>query len=44
MGSISQTTLNTRVLPTGDMRYVRSDYSEKLTDEEVKYDQLSTRS
>ena len=37
MGSILQTTLNTRALPTGDMRYVRSDYPGKLTDEEVQW-------
>lgn len=37
MGSILQTTLNTRVLPAGDMRYARSDYPKKLTDEEVKW-------
>ena len=37
MGSILQTTLNTRVLPTGDFRYVRSDYPGKLTDEEVHW-------
>lgn len=37
MGSILQTTLNTRALPTGDMRYVRSDYPGKLTDEEVHW-------
>lgn len=35
MGSILQTTLNTRVLPTGNFRYVRSDYPGKLTDDEV---------
>ena len=34
MGSILQTTLNTRVLPTGNFRYVRSDYPGKLTDNE----------
>ena len=37
MGSILQTTLNTRVLPTGNFRYVRSDYPGKLTDEEVRW-------
>ena len=37
MGSILQTTLNTRALPTGDFRYVRSDYPGKLTDEEVRW-------
>ena len=37
MGSILQTTLNTRALPTGNLRYVRSDYPGKLTDEEVRW-------
>ena len=37
MGSILQTTLNTRALPTGDFRYVRSDYPGKLTDDEVRW-------
>jgi protein-tyrosine phosphatase len=37
MGSILQTTLNTRALPTGDLRYVRSDYPGKLTDDEVHW-------
>ena len=37
MGSILQTTLNTRALPTGNLRYVRSDYPGKLTDEEVHW-------
>ena len=37
MGSILQTTLNTRVLPTGNFRYVRSDYPGKLTDDEVRW-------
>ena len=32
MGSILQTTLNTRALPTGNFRFVRSDYPGKLTD------------
>ena len=35
MPSLFQSTLNTRLLPTGDMRFVRSDCPEKLTDEEV---------
>ena len=34
MGSILQTTLNTRALSTGNFRYVRSDYPGKLTDED----------
>ena len=37
MGSILQTTLNTRALPTGDLRYIRSDCPGKLTDDEVKW-------
>lgn len=36
MGSILQTALNTRVLPTGNFRYVRSDYPGKLTDDEAR--------
>ena len=37
MGSILQTTLNTRALPTGDLRYIRSDCPGKLTDDEVRW-------
>lgn len=37
MGSMLRTTLNTRALPTGDLRYVRSDYPDRLTDEEVNW-------
>ena len=37
MGSILQSTLNTRALPTGNLRYIRSDYPGKLTDDEVKW-------
>lgn len=37
MGSILQTTLNTRALPTGDLRYIRSDYPGKLTDDEIQW-------
>lgn len=37
MGSILQTTLNTRALPTGDLRYIRSDYPGNLSDAEVKW-------
>lgn len=37
MGSILHTTLNTRALPTGNFRYVRSDYPGKLTDDEVRW-------
>ena len=37
MGSILETTLNTRALPTGDLRYIRSDCPGKLTDDEVRW-------
>ena len=37
MSSLLYTTLNTRALPTGDMRYIRSDYPGKLSDPEVKW-------
>ena len=37
MGGILQSTLNTRALPTGDLRYIRSDFPGKLTDEEVEW-------
>ena len=37
MPSLLQSTLNTRALPTGDMRFIRSDCPEKLTDEEVEW-------
>ncbi len=37
MGSLFESTVNTRVLPTGDMRYIRSDYPELLTDEDVQW-------
>ena len=37
MGSIFRSTLNTRFLPTGDMRYLRSDYPENLSDNEVEW-------
>ncbi len=37
MGSIFKTTLNTRTLPTGDLRYIRSDYPGKLTDDEIQW-------
>ena len=37
MPSLLQSTLNTRPLPTGDMRFIRSDCPEKLTDEEVAW-------
>ena len=35
MGSLLQSTLNTRALPTGTLRYVRSDFPGNLSDEEV---------
>ena len=37
MPSLLRSTLNTRPLPTGDMRFIRSDFPEKLTDEEVEW-------
>lgn len=37
MSSLLQSTRNTRVLPTGEMRYIRSDVPENLTDEEVEW-------
>ena len=38
MASILKSTLNTRFLPTGNMKkYVRSDYPGKLTDDEVDW-------
>ena len=37
MPSLLQSTLNTRPLPTGDLRFIRSDCPEKLTDEEVEW-------
>lgn len=37
MGSLLQSTRNTRALPTGTMRYIRSDVPEKLTDKEVQW-------
>ena len=37
MGSLLQTTLNTRALPIGNLRYIRSDYPGKLTEDEVKW-------
>lgn len=37
MASLLRSTLNTRALPTGDYRYVRSDCPAKLTDEEVRW-------
>ncbi len=37
MGSLLQSTKNTRVLPTGTMRYIRSDAPENLTDKEIQW-------
>jgi protein-tyrosine phosphatase len=37
MSSLLESTLNTRALPTGDMRYIRSDYPGNLSDAEVKW-------
>ena len=37
MSSLLRSTLNTRVLPTGDLRYIRSDFPGKLSDEEVRW-------
>ena len=37
MPSLLQSTLNTRPLPTGDLRFIRSDCPEKLTDVEVEW-------
>jgi len=37
MGSLLQSTLNTRALPVGNLRYIRSDYPGKLTEDEVQW-------
>lgn len=37
MASLLQSTLNTRSLPLGSLRYIRSDYPGNLTDQEVKW-------
>ena len=37
MCSLLQSTRNTRALPTGDLRYIRSDYPENLTTSEVQW-------
>lgn len=37
MSSILQSTRNTRILPTGEMRYIRSDFPENLSDEEIRW-------
>ena len=37
MGSIFKSTLNTRYLPTGDMRYIRSDFPDNLSDRKMEW-------
>ena len=37
MGSLLQSTLNTRALPVGSLRYIRSDYPGKLTEDEIQW-------
>ena len=37
MSSLLQSTRNTRALPTGSLRFIRSDLPEKLSDEEVQW-------
>lgn len=37
MGSLLQSTLNTRALPTGNLRFIRSDYPGKLSEAEVQW-------
>jgi len=37
MRSLFKTTLNTRVLPTGDLRFIRSDCPEHLSEEEIDW-------
>ena len=37
MSSLLQSTLNTRTLPTGDLRYIRSDFPGYLSDDEVQW-------
>ncbi len=37
MGSLFATTLNTRALPVGSLRYIRSDYPGRLTEHEVQW-------
>lgn len=37
MSSILQSTKNTRSLPTGEMKYIRSDFPENLCDNEIRW-------
>ncbi len=37
MSSILQSTRNTRALPTGEIRYIRSDVPENLSDKEIRW-------
>ena len=37
MSSLLQSTLNTRALPTGDLRYIRSDFPGNISDDEVQW-------
>ena len=37
MSSLLQSTLNTRALPTGDLRYIRSDFPGNLSNQEVQW-------
>lgn len=37
MSSLLKSTMNTRALPTGTMKYIRSDFPENLTEQEIKW-------
>ena len=37
MASLFESTLNTRALPTGDMRFIRSDFPRNITPDEVEW-------
>ena len=37
MSSLFRSTLNTRALPTGDLRFIRSDYPAALSEEEIQW-------